>query len=140
MAEDSRVPGVGDREDRHAPTLVTGLQGGRVVHVAAGECHTICSTADGSVFTWGGGEHGKLGLGEEEEGDTLLPTLVRGELQGKQVVQVAAGDYHLACVASRLKIARCIRGETMMMTNWVRMMWMVQTYRCWCERWTLVQM
>ena len=26
-----------------------------------------------------------------------MPTLVRGELQGKQVVQVAAGDQHSAC-------------------------------------------
>ena len=74
--------GVGDTEDRHAPTLVTQLQGKRVVHVAA-ECHTICSTADGSVFTWGGGDSGQLCLGDDES-DRLLPTLVRGELQGKQ--------------------------------------------------------
>ena len=88
--------GVGDTEDKHAPTLVTGLQGKRVVHVAAGEYHTICSTSDGSVFTWGAGDVGQLGLGDES--DVLQPTLVRGELQGKQVVQVAAGDYHSACV------------------------------------------
>jgi len=91
--------GVGDTENRHAPTLVTGLQGKRVVHVAAGEQHTICSTADGSVFTWGGGYRAQLGLGDHES-VLLLPTLVRGELQGKQVVQVAAGDQH-----SRLKMA-----------------------------------
>ena len=89
--------GVGDTENSHVPALVTGLQGKRVVHVAAGEHHTICTTADGSVFTWGAGDQGKLGLGEEED-ETLLPTLVRGELQGKQVVQVAAGDQHSACV------------------------------------------
>jgi len=89
--------GVGDTESRHVPTLVTGLQGKRVVHVAAGQSHTICSTADGSVFTWGGGDDGKLGLGDDES-DRLLPTLVRSELQGKRVVQVAAGDKHSACV------------------------------------------
>ena len=79
--------GVGDTEDRHVPTLVTGLQGKRVVHVAASAFHTICSTADGFVFTWGAGDDGQLGLGDDES-DRLLPTLVSGELQGKQVVQV----------------------------------------------------
>ena len=69
-----------------------------MVHIAAGEYHTICSTADGSVFTWGGGGSGQLDLGDDDS-DALLPTLVRGELQGKQVVQVAAGDQHSACVA-----------------------------------------
>merc|ERR1712086_150892 len=88
--------GVGDTENKHVPTLVTGLQGKRVVHVAAAECHTICTTADGSVFTWGGGDRAQLGLGDDES-DRLLPTLVRGELQGKQVVQVAAGDQHSMC-------------------------------------------
>ena len=94
---DSSQLGVGDTEDRHAPTRVTNLQGKRVVHVAAGEVHTICSTENGSVFTWGRGDNGKLGLGDDES-DRLLPTLVRGELQGKQVVQVAAGDQHSTCV------------------------------------------
>ena len=89
--------GVADTEERHVPTLVTGLQGKRVVHVAAGAVHTICSTSDGSVFAWGAGDVGKLGLGDDES-DTLVPTLVSGELQGKQVVQVAAGDQHSACM------------------------------------------
>ena len=56
-----------------------------------------CSTADGSVFTWGEGGEGKLGLGDEDY-DVLVPTLVRGELQNKAVVQVAAGDQHSTCV------------------------------------------
>ena len=41
--------------------------------------------------------HGKLGLGDEAD-DTLVPTLVRGELQNKTVVQVAVGDEHSTCV------------------------------------------
>ena len=84
--------GVGDTEDKNAPTLVTELQGKRVVHVAAGEFHTICNTSNGSVFTWGAGASGQLGLGDDED-DTLLPTLVRGELQDVQVVQVAAHQF-----------------------------------------------
>ena len=78
------------------PTLVTGLQGKQVAHVAAGAYHTICSTANGSVFTWGASDEGKLGLGDEGD-DMLVPTLVRGELQNKAVVQVAAGGQHPMC-------------------------------------------
>ena len=55
--------GVRDTQDRHVPTLVTGLQTKRVVHVAAGNYHTICSTTGGCVFTLGDGDHGQLGLG-----------------------------------------------------------------------------
>ena len=88
--------GVGDTENRHLPTLVTGLQGKQVAHVAAGRYHTICSTTDGSVFTWGNGDDGKLGLGDDWS-DKLVPTLVRGELQNKPIVQIAAGASHSMC-------------------------------------------
>ena len=57
--------GVGNTEKRLVPTLVTGLQGKHVVHVAAGAHHTICSIVDGSVFTWGADDGGQLGLGDE---------------------------------------------------------------------------
>ena len=106
--------GVGDTEDMRVPTLVAVLQGKRVVHVAAGEFHTICSTADGSVFTWGAGEFGKLDLGNDQS-RRLRPTLVRGEVQGKQVVQVAAGDRHSACATEDNLV--CPRGEKMIQVN-----------------------
>ena len=90
--------GVGDTYDSSVPTLVTGLQGKQVAHVAAGSEHTICTTTDGSVFTWGAGHDGQLGLGDDRS-NKLVPTLVRGELQNKAVVQVAAGNNHPTCVA-----------------------------------------
>ena len=90
--------GVGDTETTSTPTMVTGLQGKQVAHVAAGhwQSHTFCVTTDGSVFTWGASDHGKLGLGDDDY-DRLVPVLVRGELQNKAVVQVATGDQHSAC-------------------------------------------
>ena len=66
-------------------------------HVAAGSDHTICTTTDGSVFTWGDGTHGRLGLGDDRS-NKLVPTQVRGKLQNKAVLQVAAGDHHSTCV------------------------------------------
>ena len=90
--------GVGDTKNRRMPTPVTGFQGRQVVHVAAGGYHTICATADGSMFTWGGGKDGILGLGEWS--NRRVPTMVRGELRDKAVVQVAAGFEHSACVTA----------------------------------------
>ena len=88
---------MGDTEDRSAPTLVTALQGKQVLHVAASSDHTICTTTNGFVFTWGG-ECGKLVLGDDKS-NKLVPTLVRGEVLNKTAVQVAAGIDHSICVA-----------------------------------------
>ena len=90
--------GVGDGENRRLPALVTGLQGKQVVNAAAGCHHTICTTADGSVSTWGNGGHGKLGLGDGSR--KLVPTQLTGELKNEAVMQVAivAGAEHSACV------------------------------------------
>ena len=90
--------GLGGTENRRVPTLVTGLQGKQVVHVAAGSYHTVCTTADGSVFTWGRGGFGGLGQGDDQF-SKLVPTQVSGDLQNKAVLQVAAGDQHSICVA-----------------------------------------
>ena len=75
------------------PTLVTGLLKTKtIVQVAAGHLHTACLTADGLVFVCGNGAGGRLGGGDTK--DKVVPTLVRGELQGKIVPQVAAGVGH----------------------------------------------
>ena len=102
--------GVGGTEHRSVPTLVTGLQGKQVVHVAAGNRHTICTTTDGSVSTWGDGNAGKLGFGDDRS-DKLVPTLVRGELLNKAVVQVAAGTDHSMCVAEDSSVYSCGRNH-----------------------------
>ncbi|OMO80867.1 Regulator of chromosome condensation, RCC1 [Corchorus capsularis] len=42
---------------------VTGLEGMKVVQIAAGAEHSAVVTEDGVIKTWGWGEHGQLGLG-----------------------------------------------------------------------------
>ena len=50
-------------EERAAPAPVPGLRGGaRVVAVSCGFYHTAAVRDDGSVWAWGWGRHGQLGL------------------------------------------------------------------------------
>ena len=55
--------GHGDTRDVSTPKIVEALLGEDVVEVSAGDKHVAVVTSDGEVFTWGEGEHGKLGHG-----------------------------------------------------------------------------
>ena len=98
--------GGGDTEDRAAPTLVRGeLQGRKVLQVAAGAGHTVCVTGDGAVFSFGSNDDGKLGVGDTE--NRLVPTLLRGELENKSVMQVASGGGHSVFVTADGLVFAC---------------------------------
>ena len=73
------------------PTMVAGLMGVRVVSVAAGTIYTLALTEAGHVFSWGMGERGSLGHGNEQHQHT--PKLVEA-LQAMRVVGVAASVYY----------------------------------------------
>jgi RCC1 and BTB domain-containing protein len=75
------------------PKKVTGrcFASKKVVFVAANGYHSACITEDGDTFTWGTGEHGQLGHGDEINYST--PKLVEG-LAGKKAKQVACGWNH----------------------------------------------
>jgi len=64
--------GHGDWRDQLLPKKVEAFAGRRVVAVEAGGRHSIARTADGAVFTWGRGNYGCLGHGEDLS-DQLLP-------------------------------------------------------------------
>ena len=58
------------------PKKVEAFAGQRVVAVSsAGSRHSLALTADGAVVTWGKGECGRLGHGEDES-NQLLPKKV----------------------------------------------------------------
>ena len=91
--------GLGDTKTKLLPTLVTmELAGKAVVHAAAGGDHTLCTTADGSLFAWGQNGRGQLGV--RYNGERRVPTLVTA-LQGKQVAHVAAGNNHFGTSRAR---------------------------------------
>ena len=73
--------GHGDEQRRLQPKKVEALAGQRVVAVLAGEDHSLALTANGAAFTWGQGERGCLGHGEDLS-NQLLPKKVEARVQG----------------------------------------------------------
>ncbi|CAI8025913.1 E3 ubiquitin-protein ligase HERC2 [Geodia barretti] len=78
--------GHGNMEDRSLPTLVKALSGHKIVAVGcgSGDAHTIALEEDGSVWSWGDGDCGKLGRGGSEV--TKVPKLIPGLTGVKSVV------------------------------------------------------
>lgn len=74
---------------RRPKPVMGGLYGKRVSQVSAGHNHSAAVTEDHLLFTWGEGDHGRLGLGDLRARHT--PTLV-GELS--DVRAVSCGESH----------------------------------------------
>jgi hypothetical protein len=90
--------GHGDFENRAVPQAVEGLRGVAGCQLACGGDHTVVLDAGGGVWAWGRGTWGQTGQGHTD--NTCLPQRVCGALQGRRVVQVAAGARHTLCLAA----------------------------------------
>ena len=73
------------------PKKIEAFAGQHVVAVSAGSRHNLALTADGAVWSWGGGDLGQLGHGDQQ--DQLLPKKVEA-FAGQRVVAVSAGGGH----------------------------------------------
>jgi len=94
--EDGQL-GLGDTSDQHGPTFLDALRGVAVRQLACGSGHTCVLTQDGEVFTWGRGDDGRLGHGDN--GWKYVPRLVAA-LTGQVVTQITCGSYHTAAVTN----------------------------------------
>ena len=72
--------GHGDEQRQLLPKKIEAFAGQRVNAVSAGLYHSFAITADGAVFTWGEGEDGCLGHGEDLS-NQLLPKKVEAWAQ-----------------------------------------------------------
>nr|XP_012152188.1 PREDICTED: E3 ubiquitin-protein ligase HERC2 [Megachile rotundata] len=84
---------LGHGNDHHVrkPTLVEGLRGKKVIHVAVGALHCLAVTDTGQVYAWGDNDHGQQG-----NGSTIVnkkPSLVH-ELDDARVNRVSCGSSH----------------------------------------------
>ena len=68
--------GHGGKQSRLLPKRVEALAGQRVIAVSAGYSHSLALNGDGAVFTWGKGDTGCLGHGEDLS-DQMLPKKVK---------------------------------------------------------------
>ncbi|XP_066478199.1 E3 ubiquitin-protein ligase HERC2 isoform X5 [Tiliqua scincoides] len=83
--------GRGGSDGCKTPKLIEKLQDLDVVKVRCGSQFSVALTKDGQVYSWGKGDNQRLGHGTEEH--VRYPKLLEG-LQGKKVVDVAAGSTH----------------------------------------------
>ena len=71
--------------------MITALQGVGVIEISTGGFHSTALTSEGTLYTWGGGDKGQLGHGDENSQN--VPVIVEA-LRGKRVVHCSAGMHH----------------------------------------------
>lgn len=106
--------GTGDENHRPLPTRVLGpLARRHVLSIAAAVNHSLCSTSDGGLYSWGSDRFGQLGLGTVSSGASkakgsfdgaveqrCIPRRVES-MRNAFVVAVAAGDRHSVALTRR---------------------------------------
>ncbi|WCJ28344.1 Regulator of chromosome condensation (RCC1) family protein [Euphorbia peplus] len=85
--------GQGSTNDLLRPASVASLSGCRVEKIAAGLWHTVCVTADGGVYAFGGNQFGQLGTGAEQA-ETRPRQLDASSLESKHAKMVSCGARH----------------------------------------------
>ncbi|BFG02621.1 probable E3 ubiquitin-protein ligase HERC2 [Drosophila madeirensis] len=81
--------GHGNRTTLDKPRLVETLRSKKIRDVACGSSHSAAISSQGELYTWGLGEYGRLGHGDNAT--QLKPKLVAA-LTGRRVIQVACGS------------------------------------------------
>eukprot|EP01138_Halocafeteria_seosinensis_P004778 gb/GECG01004885.1/.p1 GENE.gb/GECG01004885.1/~~gb/GECG01004885.1/.p1 ORF type:complete len:1539 (+),score=174.82 gb/GECG01004885.1/:1-4617(+) len=66
----------------------------KVVMVSAGPCHSLLLTSEGTVYSWGVGRRGRLGLSDEETRMHPTPINAFGYLSRYKAYKVSCGDAH----------------------------------------------
>ncbi|KAJ0987823.1 hypothetical protein J5N97_006179 [Dioscorea zingiberensis] len=87
--------GQGSTDDELSPKCVSSLLSVKIKGVAAGLWHTICISADGDVYAFGGNQFGQLGTGSDQA--ETLPKVVNPQcLENKNAKIVSCGARHSA--------------------------------------------
>ena len=74
-------------------TAGTPMQGKTIVDLSEGVDYTLALASDGTVYGWGGNEHGQLGNDSYSTAYTPVAVDMSGVLRNKMVVSVMVGDF-----------------------------------------------
>ncbi|WRX11569.1 Regulator of chromosome condensation [Theobroma cacao] len=95
--------GQGSTDDELSPTCVSSLLGITIEAVAAGLWHTVCISADGDVYAFGGNQFGQLGTGGDQA-ETLPRLLDAPSLENTHAKVVSCGARHSAVITEDGKV------------------------------------
>lgn len=95
--------GQGATDDVLSPTCVSSLLGIRIEAVAAGLWHTLCISAEGDVYAFGGNQFGQLGTGSDQA-ETLPRLLDAPSIESINATIVSCGARHSAIVTDDGKV------------------------------------
>ena len=102
--------GHGDKKPLLEPRKIEALKGQGVVAVSAGILHSLAITADGTAWSWGTNDDGKLGHDDRER--RLRPEKIRKDLfDGQEVVAVSAGADHTLAITADGTAWSCGSGQ-----------------------------
>ena len=85
----------------HLPQLVKSMSDHFVMSIACGGFHTVAITDLGETFSWGTGDRGQLGHGDNL--DHTTPTMVEA-LEGRRIIAVECGDLHTLALGSTREV------------------------------------
>ncbi|XP_069801643.1 serine/threonine-protein kinase Nek8 isoform X1 [Dendropsophus ebraccatus] len=90
------------------PKIVEALLGYEIVHVSCGASHVLAVSNEKEVFSWGRGDNGRLGLGNQESHNSPQQVAIPQEYEPQKVVCgidssmiLTVGNQILACGSNR---------------------------------------
>lgn len=97
------VLGLGHNDARPVPEKIASLSDHKIVAISSGWDHCLALSDVGKVFSWGSGQNGKLGHGNDV--NIPAPTLIQSladvsDTDGTKIVTISAGCEHSACIDS----------------------------------------
>lgn len=99
--------GHGDKVNKVIPTIVKALENTFISQITCGWSHSVALTSRGHVYTFGNGDHGKLGHGTGKK--LSAPQLVE-KLKSHKVVKVASYNEHTAALVEPIHDSGAIWG------------------------------
>eukprot|EP01120_Amphizonella_sp_Union-15-10_P015595 TRINITY_DN8059_c0_g1_i1.p1 TRINITY_DN8059_c0_g1~~TRINITY_DN8059_c0_g1_i1.p1 ORF type:complete len:544 (+),score=83.19 TRINITY_DN8059_c0_g1_i1:76-1707(+) len=80
------------------------LFGQRIIQISCGTYHTIALSDNGTVYAWGLGDQGQIGVGSKS--NVSEPALIRGKLEGERIQNIAAGGRHSLCATGYVPLIK----------------------------------